>query len=123
MPLLAVDLTDTVLESLLDIIIHIPLPEADPSLKVPTDPDALLKYFPTAAANNQFSAMQVMRTANALDSEESTWYNSEESIDSESSIASSKVRFVTSFASFAKCVFGLYTLTPVRVCVRRSMKS
>ncbi len=43
LPLLGIDLTDYVLESLFDIIAHVPLPEADPNQRVPTDPDALLK--------------------------------------------------------------------------------
>lgn len=43
LPLLGIDFTDKVLEALCDIIAHVPLPEADPSQRIPTDPDALLK--------------------------------------------------------------------------------
>ncbi|KAM3179597.1 hypothetical protein ACTXT7_000332 [Hymenolepis weldensis] len=72
LPLLGIDLTDQVLESLLDIIAHIPLPETNPTQRVPTDPEALLKdveFFDSKTGNlmpGHLKAMQLLRVASKV---------------------------------------------------------
>uniref|UniRef100_A0A0R3TD62 VPS13_mid_rpt domain-containing protein n=1 Tax=Rodentolepis nana TaxID=102285 RepID=A0A0R3TD62_RODNA len=72
LPLLAIDLTDQVLESLLDIVAHLPLPEANPTQRVPTDPEALLKdvtFFDAQTEDllpGQLKAVQVLRATNKI---------------------------------------------------------
>ncbi|CDS40179.1 Vacuolar protein sorting associated protein 13A [Echinococcus multilocularis] len=69
LPLLGIDFTDKVLESLCDIIAHVPLPETDPSQRIPTDPNALLKdvkFFDVKTEDllpGQLKAVHVLRMA------------------------------------------------------------
>ncbi|KAL5966357.1 Vacuolar protein sorting-associated protein 13C [Taenia solium] len=72
LPLLGIDFTDKVLEALCDIIAHVPLPETDPSQRIPTDPDTLLKdvkFFDAKTEDllpGQLKAVHVLRMAETV---------------------------------------------------------
>ncbi|VDD80245.1 unnamed protein product [Mesocestoides corti] len=72
LPLLGIDLTDHVLESLLDIVAHIPLPEADSSQRIPVDRNDLLKdatFFDAKSEDllpSQLQTMHTLRIAGAV---------------------------------------------------------
>ncbi|KAL5112179.1 Vacuolar protein sorting-associated protein 13C [Taenia crassiceps] len=72
LPLLGIDFTDKVLEALCDIIAHVPLPETNPSQRIPTDPDALLKdvkFFDAKTEDllpGQLKAAHVLRMAETV---------------------------------------------------------
>nr|CDS30225.2 Vacuolar protein sorting associated protein 13A [Hymenolepis microstoma] len=92
LPLLAVDLTDEVLESLVDIIAHLPLPEANPTQRMPTDPEALLKnvkFFDAQTEDllpGQLKAMQVLRATNKIAVREPSTSSSDDPVEDSNDI-------------------------------------